>query len=110
VVVGSILPSSILGRLHYGALAANDKLVHLSAYTMLGFLAVINLSRLDAGLRAALFTLAMGTALEYIQLRIPGRSCEVGDMVANATGVLLGVTLAGACRACYRRMAAESVQ
>jgi len=38
--------------------------------------------------------LAYGGAIEVIQLFVPGRSCEWGDLLADAIGISLGVLLA----------------
>jgi hypothetical protein len=43
---------------------------------------------------AATVAVALGVGIEVVQTVIPGRTFEVGDIVANAVGVLLGLVVA----------------
>jgi VanZ family protein len=71
-----------------------DKLAHLTAYAVLGFL----LARARGAGRAALWLpillgLAYAASDEIHQSFVPGRSADPFDWVADAIGVALGVLL-----------------
>jgi VanZ family protein len=74
------------------SLQINDKAEHVLAYTAMAFLPALHERR-----RALAFIapglVALGILLEFGQLFSPGRSFEVGDMVADAIGVIVGVCL-----------------
>ncbi|MDY6941743.1 MAG: VanZ family protein [Pseudomonadota bacterium] len=70
----------------------NDKLIHFSVYAVLGgwFACISSGNRL----MSIAATIALyGAALELAQAFTPHRSLELGDMMANALGGLLGVLL-----------------
>jgi VanZ family protein len=70
--------------------AHGDKLGHLGSYALLMFwFARLYVSRSARLGHAAAFT-AMGIALEFLQGHLGYRSYDVLDMLANATGVMLG--------------------
>ena len=75
-------------------LAHGDKFGHLAAYGTL----MVWFAQLDARLRTrigyAVGFIALGIALEFAQGFTDYRVSEVADMVANATGVLLGWLIA----------------
>jgi VanZ family protein len=90
VIVGSVLPSDsspmrALDRLHI-----NDKIEHVGAYLVLAFLPALHERRRFA-IAAAVGAVALGVALEYVQLYSGWRNFEVGDMIADAIGVCLGM-------------------
>ena len=65
----------------------SDKIGHLASYAVLMFwFCQLYRTRI---FYAAGFIL-MGVALEFVQRQLGYRSYEVGDMIANALGVLLG--------------------
>ena len=103
VIVGSLLPPSALNRLHYDSLAPNDKAVHFLGYAMLALIPVALLELLSFGLVLAASMIPMGICLEFLQRLVPGRSFEVGDMIANSTGVILGTLIALSVRRELRR-------
>ena len=71
-----------------------DKLYHVLAYfTLMVWFAQIYHDRLKRNLIALMLVL-LGVALEYLQSFDPNRYSEFADMVANSTGVLLGLMLA----------------
>lgn len=70
-----------------------DKLVHLVCYLLLGLLAVLAQQRPRARLLAAITMIAFGIAIEILQGRLPWRSFEWADVVANTAGVAFGVAL-----------------
>jgi VanZ family protein len=70
--------------------AHGDKLGHLGSYALLMFwFAHLYVSR-SARLGHAVAFTAMGIGLEFLQGGLGYRSYDVFDMVANATGVMLG--------------------
>ena len=90
VIVGSLLPGDSTPIQMLGHLDVSDKIQHFGAYAVLAFLPAIH-ERRKFVLRAALFAVALGIGLEFGQLESPGRDFEVGDMVADALGVCLGL-------------------
>lgn len=65
-----------------------DKLNHFAAFATLAFSACMSFSvskRNQALL--ALFLFAFGGAIELIQTRVPGRSCEWVDLFADTLGI-----------------------
>ena len=70
-----------------------DKIGHIGAYTAL----MLWFAQLYSGktrLAYALGFIGMGVALEYLQGMTGYRSFDVFDMLANSTGVVLGLVLA----------------
>jgi len=79
--------------------AAQDKLVHLVAYGLLGAL-LLGALPLRAGgytrgqaLLAATIGALYGISDEWHQFFVPGRSMDMLDMLADAAGALLGAWL-----------------
>ncbi len=103
VIVGSLLPASALNGMHYDSLAPNDKVVHFLGYAMLALIPIALLELLSLGLVLAASMIPMGICLEFLQRLVPGRSFEVGDMIANSTGVILGALIALSVRRELRR-------
>jgi VanZ family protein len=93
VVIGELLPAGsplmvAIGRLHIW-----DKLQHFSAYLTLSFLPVIGFRDRRRGILAGLCMFVLGVLLEAGQHFSPGRSVELGDVVANGVGVSCGALL-----------------
>ncbi|MGB7719396.1 MAG: VanZ family protein [Bryobacteraceae bacterium] len=93
VVVGSLLPAAnpvmvAIGRLHIW-----DKLQHFGAYLALSFLPVMGFRDKRRGLMAGLSMFVLGILMEAGQHFAPGRSPELGDVVANGVGVSCGALL-----------------
>ena len=82
-----------------------DKLYHALAYfSLMLWFAQIYHDRFKRSLIAVLFIM-LGVALEYLQSFDPNRYSEFGDIVANSTGVLLGLLIAMAgARNCLVRV------
>jgi len=90
VVVSSLLPSNSLPIKALDNLGISDKLEHCIAYLVLAILPGIHESRRFIT-AAALGAVAMGVILEFGQLYSGWRDFEVGDMVADAIGVCVGL-------------------
>ena len=93
VVLGSLLPAAnpvmvAIGRLHIW-----DKLQHFGAYLALSFLPVIGFRDRRRGLMAGLSMFLLGALMEAGQHFSPGRSMELGDVIANGIGVSCGALL-----------------
>ena len=72
-----------------------DKLNHVSAFAVLAVCAVFGWrSSRAAWLTVLLALLAYGGAIELLQLQVPNRSGEWGDLGADAIGIGLGALLA----------------
>lgn len=71
-----------------------DKIYHAFAYfTLMFWFSQIYHDRFQRNMIAVVFIL-MGLSLEYLQSFDPKRFAEFGDMVANTTGVALGLLMA----------------
>jgi hypothetical protein len=93
VVVGSLAPGAsslivAIGRLHVW-----DKLQHFGAYLVLSLLPVIGFRDRRRGLMAGLSMFLLGVLMEAGQHFSPGRSVELGDVIANGVGVSCGTLL-----------------
>jgi VanZ family protein len=79
----------------------NDKLEHLSAFGILGFLLALALQAQERFsypkrnlIPATLFIGSLYGALDELhQIFIPGRSCELNDWIADTCGIALGIGL-----------------
>jgi len=68
-----------------------DKLNHMAAFTALAFAATMSTPG-SRGVRLALLSavLAFGGLIEVLQLFVPGRASEWGDLLADSIGVVCG--------------------
>jgi VanZ family protein len=94
MVIGTHIPRPPEELLPFGE---SDKLLHLSAYAGLAFLACLNWSlhraftwRAAAGIWIAI--LAFGALDELTQIPV-GRQCDLRDWIADAAGSLAGIGL-----------------
>ena len=71
-----------------------DKLAHCLAYAWLGGLAFFGFVEVRAALVAAFFMIPLGMGLEIGQHYVPNREFSLADMIANSTGVILGMLMA----------------
>ena len=75
---------------------------HTATYATLGFLAARSAALLGAHPAALLggaYAVGHGALLEALQSRLPTRAAEWRDLLADAVGVAIGVTVAAARRA-----------
>lgn len=93
VVVGSLLPGNSLPMRALSYLPVSDKFDHAAAYAVLAWLPAIH-ERKKAIVAFALGAVALGIGLEYLQLWSGWRDFEIGDMVADAVGVVCGLVAA----------------
>jgi hypothetical protein len=93
VVAGSLLPAASPVMLAIGRLHIWDKLQHFGAYLALSFLPVIGFRDRRRGLMAGLSMFLLGILMEAGQHFSPGRSPELGDVLANGAGVSCGALL-----------------
>jgi len=98
VIVLSLLPGRDLPQV-----GLSDKLEHVIAYAGMALTGCLAFPRLPAFLRLLVLLPALGIALEFCQMLVPGRSAEVADAVADTIGVLLVIVPALALRALSRR-------
>jgi VanZ family protein len=93
VTVGSLLPAHELRTLHYDAIPLNDKVIHSLSYMVVASLSMLAF-RYPSGLIGAALMIPFGIMIEFAQRLVPGRSFEIGDMVADAVGVFASILLA----------------
>ena len=93
-VVGAAYLSLLPGLDLPGDFWNADKLYHMLAYTWLGALPVWCFADARRGRAAAYGMVVLGALLEWGQSLVPGRTASMGDAVANALGVFLGIWLA----------------
>ena len=70
-----------------------DKVYHSLAYLWLAVIPFLGFQSLKIALAGALLMIPFGIGLEYAQDLVHGRFFSVADMVANGTGVVLGMAL-----------------
>ena len=77
-----------------------DKLTHMLAYLWLGMLPFFAFHVYRPAVLAALCMVPLGIVLEFGQQYIPGRCLSVGDMAANASGVVMGIWMGKLIKRC----------
>ena len=100
VVAGSLLPAASPAVVAAGRLPISDKVLHFCAYLALSSLPVIGFRDRRRGIVAGLSMFLLGILLEAGQQFSPGRSVELGDVIANGAGVSCGALLGLPIRAC----------
>lgn len=73
-----------------GEIKLNDKIGHLLAYSVLTINAGLLVAK-NKWLFVAILAFALSALLEYLQGFVPGRSVDWKDLVANASGVVIGL-------------------
>lgn len=72
-----------------------DKLNHMAAFACLSFTACLGFPGPWRRVMAVLLALlALGGLIEVVQAFVPGRSCEWGDLLADAVGIAAGAMAA----------------
>lgn len=111
VCAGSLLPASsmpwLVGLLR---IELGDELLHAGAYFLLMIWFAGLCQRWLYGMVGVLLV-ALGVALEFLQLGVPSRSLDPLDIAANSVGVLVGLGMAlwligGWCQRIERRLLA----
>ncbi|MCP4191904.1 MAG: hypothetical protein GY768_14920 [Planctomycetaceae bacterium] len=87
LTIGSLQPSN-----GGGIPSMNDKLLHFVAYAFVGLLAIAAFRRRANQVGLLLSLTALGVALEFGQLFVPGRAFELWDMAANSCGTFAAFT------------------
>lgn len=95
----SLAPGGALPTTHIG-----DKVEHLLAYAALGLIGVATARNGNRAARSVLGIVAFGAVIEILQMFSPGRYAELGDILADAAGALIGGAIAITLR--RRRIAA----
>ena len=90
VIVGSLLPSNSAVIRTLDRLPITDKMEHIGMYALLAFLPAIY-ERRRVVILAAAGAVALGVGMEYAQLLTGWRDFEIGDMVADTVGAILGL-------------------
>ena len=81
-----------------------DKLNHTAAFAALALAACLGWPETRYGKAPLMLALlAYGGAIEIIQWFVPGRSCEWGDLLADAMGISVGALLAAGALRLARR-------
>ncbi len=89
LTIGSFLPSTDFPS--WVDMGGNrDKVAHFVAYfiTALLFYLAFRASLKKIDMYAVIFAAGYGAFMELAQLLVPGRTCSLGDLVANFSGVL----------------------
>ncbi|MBF0219972.1 MAG: VanZ family protein [Gammaproteobacteria bacterium] len=93
LILTAIITVSLLNNPLILKMAESDKIGHILTYALLmGWFSQILNGFLSKLLWGALFIL-LGVILELLQQRIGMRISDIGDMVANAIGVVLGAVI-----------------
>jgi VanZ family protein len=89
VITGSLASADALQR--FGDVTGgHDKIGHFLAYTVLVLLPGLIFRNPSDRIIVALAMIVLGGTLELAQRFVPGRSSEIGDMIANVSGVFAG--------------------
>lgn len=76
-----------------GDLPTNDKIGHGLAYLVLCYVVLLLFKEKKQIFYGVLFCLAYGVFMEFLQGFVPGRSQSFADIIANSTGVVIGLLL-----------------
>ncbi|MEM4247900.1 MAG: VanZ family protein [Candidatus Nanoarchaeia archaeon] len=75
-----------------GAEIIGDKSIHIFAFFILAVLVYLAIKENSGAIVfAMLFAFAYGIIIEILQLYIPGRFASLGDVAANAIGIVLAI-------------------
>lgn len=87
------------------SIAHLDKLQHGAAFAALTAVAVLASAGPQPARRVGLYLLGYGLFIEVVQAWLPSRHGDLLDLVADATGILLGLALVSGLRRRWRRPA-----
>jgi len=90
VVAASLVPA---GAGHVPRLPINDKVGHFASYAVLALLGMPLARSPRARAFVWLAIVGLGAGLEALQLLVPGRAAEGGDLLADALGALVGTLI-----------------
>ncbi|MDG1724293.1 MAG: VanZ family protein [Bacteroidia bacterium] len=96
IVSFCLLPSSIFKTFSSMSLFQLDKIIHILLYFVFVQLWALNLKKEEQKNKIIilLIGIAYGVIIEYLQITMNmGRNFEIGDMIANTIGCILGVVL-----------------
>lgn len=86
ITVTSVLPADAMVHINLW-----DKLQHALSYGGVAALGAAGYGKTRTRLAIALGLTVLGAGLEAAQIHVPGRAGEVGDALANAIGVVVGL-------------------
>ena len=96
IVSSCLLPSSIFKPFSSMSLFQLDKIIHLLLYFVFVQLWALNLKKEEKKNKIIILLIGIGygVIIEYLQITMNmGRNFEIGDMIANTIGCILGVVL-----------------
>ncbi len=82
LAIGSLTPSHYLPQA-----SVQDKILHFLGYAGVALLTMAVVRSPQRQLSCLVWLTALGVALEFAQLFVPGRAFELWDMAANGCGV-----------------------
>jgi VanZ family protein len=94
VAVFSLLPGTAAPVVAMERLPVSDRLVHFLVYMVLALLPASSIRPRQRGQYSTGAMFLLGLLLELAQIATPGREFELGDLVANAIGVAVGILIA----------------
>lgn len=72
-----------------------DKINHMAAFTAMSFTACLGFPGPRRTVTLVLLgLLALGGSIELVQAFVPGRSCELDDLLADTLGIVTGAAIA----------------
>ena len=93
VIAGELLPRNSAPMMLLTSADVSDKVMHFSAYAVLALVPAIGL-QFSIAIPCIVANELVGVGLEFAQLLVPDRSCDLYDAAANTAGVLVGTALA----------------
>jgi hypothetical protein len=94
IVSSCLLPSSIFKTFSSMSLFQLDKIIHILLYFVFVQLWALNLKKEEQKNKIIILLIGIGygVIIEYLQITMNmGRNFEIGDMIANTIGCILGV-------------------
>ena len=102
LIIISLYPGSLLGYLLYGDLGQQPNFIknpfgttinHFVCYVYISLLGLFLYSRMENFQRIFFGLLFLSIILELLQLIIPNRSFQLGDLVGNILGVIVAYSV-----------------